>query len=84
MPEESMTANESFDAARAQLGDPDMFERFRVPDRGEPLRDAGFANDTDLMVIERGGETRAFLLHQLTYHHVAQGELAGEPYVVSF
>ncbi|MFV1988297.1 MAG: hypothetical protein ACC682_13525 [Gemmatimonadota bacterium] len=79
-----MPVDETFDVSRAQLDDPDMFERFRVPDRGEPLREAGLSDDTDLMLIERGGETRAFLLHQLTYHHVAQGELAGEPYVVSF
>ena len=76
--------NEPFDVSRAQLDDPDMFERFLVPDRGEPLREAGLSTDTGIMLVERGGETRAFLLHQLTYHHVAQGELAGEPYVVSF
>ena len=75
---------ESFDATRAQLRDPDMFERYRVPDRGEPLREAGLSNDTDVMLVERGGETRAFLLRQLTYHHLAQGDLAGEPYMVSF
>jgi hypothetical protein len=76
--------DQSFDATRAQLSDPDMFERYRVPDRGEPLREAGLSNDTDVMLVERGGETRAFLLRQLTYHHLAQGELAGEPYIVSF
>ena len=76
--------NEAFDATRAQLEGPDMFERYRVPDRGEPLRDAGLSNDTDVMLVERGGEARVFLLRQLTYHHLAQGELAGEPYMVSF
>jgi len=76
--------DESFDATRAQLKDPDMFERYRVPDRGEPLREAGLSNDTDVMLVERGGEARAFLLRQLTYHHLAQGDLAGEPYMVSF
>lgn len=76
--------DQSFDAARAQLEEPDMFERYRVPDSGEPLRDAGLSDGTDIMLVERGGETRAFLIHQLTYHHLAQGELAGEPYMVSF
>ncbi len=76
--------DESFDAARARLKEPDMFERYRVPDRGEPLREAGLSDDTDVMLVERGGETRAFLINQLTYHHLAQGKLAGEPYMVSF
>ncbi len=79
-----MHMDESFDAARAQLKEPDMFERFRVPDRGEPLREARLSDDASVMLVERGGETRAFLIHQLTYHHLAQGELAGEPYMVSF
>ena len=79
-----MPMDESFDATRAQLKKPDMFERYRVPDRGETLREAGLSNDTDVMLVERGGETRAFLLYQLMYHHLAQGELAGEPYMVSF
>ncbi len=76
--------DESFDTTRAQLKHPDMFERYRVPDRGELLREAGVSNDTDIMLVERGNETRAFLLRQLIYHHLAQGELAGEPYMVSF
>ena len=75
---------EHFDPTRAQLKGPDMFERFRAPDRGEPLRSAGLSKDTEIMLVERSGETRAFLLRQLTYHHLAQGELAGEPYIVSF
>lgn len=74
----------SFDSTRAQLNDPDLFERYRVPDRGERLANAGLADDTDLMMVERAGVTRALLVHQLSYHHLAQGELAGEPYMVSF
>ena len=75
---------ETFDTSRAKLKAPDMFERFRVPDQGEPLRDAGLSADTAIMLVERGGENRAFILHQLTYHHLAQGRIGGEPYMVSF
>ena len=75
---------ESFDLTRARLNEPDLFERFRVPDLGTPLSSAKLAPSAQIMVIERGGQSRAFLLRQLTYHHVAQGELAGEPYVVAF
>jgi len=38
----------------------------------------------ELIAFERGGMHRAFLAREMAYHHVAQGELAGEPYLVSF
>lgn len=73
-----------FDAQRARLSGPDLFPRFRVSGEGTPLESAGLSPDTLLLVFERGGEWRALLQNQMTWHHVAQGELAGEPYVVSF
>mgnify|MGYP002633123018 CR=1 FL=1 len=74
----------SFDASRAQLQKPDVFKRFRVPDDAQPLADAGLRDDDWLLVAERGGVRRAFYLNHMAYHHVAQGTLAGEPYLVSF
>ena len=41
-------------------------------------------DDEELLLFERGGQTRALLLREMAYHHVAQGELAGEPYLVTF
>ncbi len=73
-----------FDPTRAMLREPDMFRRFEVPGKGEPLAGAGLAADTDLIIIERGGEARALIARQMAYHHLAQGKLAGEPYLVSF
>ena len=74
-----------FDASRAMLKNPDMFQRFSVPDGpGEPLAAAGLGPDTDLIVIERGSEARAFTVRQMAYHHLAQGVLGGEPYVLTF
>ncbi|MEZ4380813.1 MAG: DUF3179 domain-containing (seleno)protein [Nannocystaceae bacterium] len=73
-----------FDASRAMLGQPDDFPRFRVPDRGEPLASAGLKPKESLIIVERGGARRALSLRQVAFHHVAQGELAGEPYAVSF
>lgn len=73
-----------FDARRAHLGRPDMFGRFRVPDRGIPLSKAGCDPGDWLIVFERRGLSRALHATQMTYHHVAQGELAGEPYLVTF
>jgi len=73
-----------FDAERASLKSPDFFRRFRVSGEGKPLRSTGLKPQTQLLVFERGGQRRALLRHQMIYHHVAQGELAGEPYLVTF
>lgn len=73
-----------FDATRARLRGPDLFKRFRVPDEGEPLAGAGLDPETMLLVVERGEARRAFPVTQMAYHHAAQGELDGAPYVVSF
>lgn len=72
------------DPTKAMLKGPDFFARFRVPVGGEPLREKKLKPDDLLVVIERGGEDRAFLVSQLAYHHAAQGELAGEPYLITF
>jgi hypothetical protein len=76
--------SETFDASRARLKGPDYFPRFTVPDVGTPLGDAGLPDDSELIIIERGGVRRAFLPRELAHPHVAQGRLAGEPYLVSF
>ena len=73
-----------FDAERAMLRGPGMFRPFRVPDRGEPLATSEMPLDELLVVVERRGHRIALLVRQLTYHHVAQGRLGGEPYAVSF
>ncbi len=74
----------TFDAKRAMLKGPDMFSRFRTPETGVPLASTGLNPKEQLLVFERGGEQRALILNQMAYHHVAQGELAGEPYLVTF
>ncbi len=74
----------TFDASRASLKSPDFFRRFRVSGNGKPLGNAGLKPQTQLLVFERGGKRRALLRHQMIYHHVAQGELAGEPYLITF
>ncbi len=62
-----------------------QFVPFRPPaDQGEPLGDAGLADDEELIIFERHGLRRALVVREMAYHHVAQGELAGQPYLVSF
>ena len=77
-------AREGHDATRASLRGPDLFDRFEVPDEAPPLAAADLDPDEQLLVVERAGVRRALLVRQMTYHHVAQGVLAGEPWLVAF
>ena len=60
------------------------FPPFHVPADGVPLSSVDLPRDLELMTVTRAGSTRAFVAREMAYHHVAQGELSGEPYVVSF
>ena len=75
---------QAFDPSRAWLRGPDDFPRFRVRGEGEPLSRAGLEPEVELIVAERGGQRHAFVMRELAHPHVAQGELAGEPYLVAF
>lgn len=60
------------------------FTPFEVPDAGFPLSSLNLPPDMELIVFSRGGETRALVAREMAYHHVAQGALGGQPYLVSF
>ena len=49
-----------------------------------PLAQAGLKPDVELVSFERNGERRTLIMTEMHYHHVCQGELAGEPYLVTF
>ena len=62
-----------------------QFKPFRPkPSDGIPLKDANLADDVDLITFERNGEQRALLMREMAYHHICQGELGGEPYLITF
>ena len=63
---------------------PDVFARFEVSDDGVPLEKAKLPYSAELIVFEQHRERRALLVQEMAYHHLAQGELAGDPYIVSF
>ena len=76
-----------FDIDIARIADGSLFEPFRVSET-EPLRDAMSAGklqgDTRVLVLHHPAGTLAFVTDQMAYHHVAQGEIDGEPWMVSF
>ncbi len=80
-------AQAGFDIDRAFILDSMVFEPFNVT-KTQPLRralDEGIINTaTLLLVMEHRAGKLAFAVDQLAYHHVAQGEIEGEPWMVSF
>lgn len=73
-----------FDASRAWLEGRDFFPRFQVPAERPRLAGAELAPDEPLLVATRGEERLAFLVRHVAFHHVAQGVLGDEPFVLSF
>ena len=75
-----------FDIDIARIGG-GRFEPFLVSET-ELMRDAMSAGklqkDTRVLVLDHPAGLLAFLTDQMTYHHVAQGEIDGEPWMVSF
>ena len=61
-----------------------FFKPLTVLSKGFPLAETDLHPDEELIIFERGGIYLALLAREMAYHHVAQGELAGEPYLISF
>lgn len=78
-----MTAS-TFDPRRAYFRGPGNFPRLEVPPEGLPLRDQDLPGEEEILVVRRGDTSRALRVVDLHFHHLAQGELAGEPWMVSF
>ena len=78
---------EGFDTERALFWAEPNFIPLRNPE-WNPLRDArrsrDVSDDTPVLKFEAGGETLVLVSSQMSYHHVAQGEMAGEPWMVTF
>ena len=78
-----VAASSAFDAGRADaragsfppLDDPQV----------APAGEAPWMADDDLVLgAVRNGEARAYPLFMMTFHHVANDQLGGEPYLVTF
>lgn len=77
----------SFDPDRAMLAERPNFDAFRVSETrslADALKDGAVERQTPLMVMQRDEATLALITTQMAYHHVAQGNLMGEPWLVTF
>lgn len=76
-----------FDVNRAMLRDGSRFTPFLVEETQllrEALDQGVVDDDTPILVLEREGQRLALITREMMFHHVAQGEMAGEPWMVSF
>lgn len=80
-------AAQTFDLSRAAINDSAVFAPFVVANTLR-LRDALSAGAVDagmpVLVFETRAGPLALVTAQMAYHHIAQGEIAGEPWMVSF
>ena len=60
------------------------FPPFEVPAQGTSLSSLNLLEDLELILFTRGTSTHALIAREMAFHHVAQGELGGQPYLVSF
>lgn len=76
-----------FDLDRAIIPIFSRFKPFYVDDTvllKNALERGIVKEETPLLLIDHEKGRLALLTQQMTHHHVAQGEIAGEPWLVSF
>jgi len=62
-----------------------MFRPFRPTEKQEiSLAQAKLKSNTELLSFQRGDQRRTFIAAEMAYHHIGQGVLAGQPYLVTF
>lgn len=86
-PDPDMPTKEGFDTGRAIFWAHPNFQPLRNPE-WEPLRAAlrrgDVADETTVLKFRAAGQTLVLVSSQMTYHHVAQGVMEGEPWMVTF
>jgi hypothetical protein len=82
-----MTVTAAFDRTRVVTAGGGLIRPFRVKETrplADVLKNKAIDDDTPVLVVQRGDDTIVLLTSQMSYYHVAQGELAGENWGVFF
>jgi len=86
-PDPTQPVKEGFDTHRAIFFETSNFTPLRDPEwrpLDEVLRAGDLTGEAPVLVFEAGGTTLVLVSSQMSYHHVAQGEMNGEPWMVTF
>ncbi len=79
--------SDEFEVDRAMLLDSTVYVRFDVTETSalrEALDDGLVQPQTRVLIMEHKNGRLALVTDQMAYHHTAQGEIDGEPWMVSF
>ena len=82
-----MPRKEGFDTDRAIFWSERNFDPLRDPEwisLSDARRADNVQDETPVVVFEAGGKTLVLVTSQMSYHHVAQGVMEGEPWMVTF
>ncbi len=81
----SPTAADSFDPAGLAVGPGSRFIPLDEPVM-IPAAEATWLDDEEIVMglVAKNGETRAFPVRQMAYHHIANLTVGGEPYLVTY
>lgn len=82
-----MPRKDGFDTDRAIFWGQPNFVPLRDPEwktLRSALRVGDVTDETIMLSFEIAGKTLALVSSQMSYHHVAQGEMEGEPWMVTF
>ena len=83
----AQTGAAEFDPSRAILHETSMFQPFYVTETvplRQALEDGTLEKNTPLALMDHPDGQLTLVMSQLMYHHLAQGEMNGEPWMVSF
>ena len=86
-PPPDQPAAEGFDPERALFFAEPNFDPLRDPQwmlLADAHDEGRVSGDQPVIAFELKGRTFALVTSQMSYHHVAQGEVAGEPWMVTF
>ena len=82
-----MPVKDGFDTDRAIFWARPNFTPLRDPEWQSLLgarRTGAVSDETTVLTFDIRGKTLVLVSSQMTYHHVAQGEMEGEPWMVTF
>jgi hypothetical protein len=82
-----MTVTAEFDRNRVVTTGGGLVRPFRVRETrplSAALKEGTIRDNTPVLVVERGGATIVLLTSQMSYYHVAQGELNGAAWGIFF
>lgn len=76
-----------FDVSRAKLSDKAQFKPFHVSaflDSSNLFEKKMISGQDEILVFELNNKHYGLLTKQMAYHHVANGEIDGQPFMISF